>query len=469
MKRKVISVMLVSAMAATLLAGCGSSSSGDSTTEGSAAAETESSGDSGDKTTLTITFRDEGDGADGSLYKWFMEAYETYPNKDSVELDIQYITASEGDYFAKVELALADESTAPDIVCEDTFYLPSDVAAGYLTNLDDYIAEWDDWDNFYENTKDAAAYDGSVYGIPYSGDTRALLYNRSVLEEAGVIAEGEDWAPSTWQDILDACELIKTNTDSLPFWCNGGTVSGEATSMQTYEMIYYGTGEQLYEDDNWIVSSDAILDSLTFIQTLYDEGYASTDYIFDSEASNNVVDNYFPTGDIAIILNGVWVLSDYKDNGATPWDNYGEEIGVAAMPTQYGDGDEYVTMSGGWTLAIPELSDEKDAAWDFIEWCMNYDNYLISVEYTGNLSTRSDVAEDPAYCEEPLIAEFTDLMQYAYYRPHTDEYSTVTTYIQTMVEAVSSGTDPQDAMDDFKTSVINALDTTYGTSNYVEK
>jgi multiple sugar transport system substrate-binding protein len=422
-----------------------------------------------EKTTLTITYRDEGNGEENALYKWLTQAYESYPNKDSVDLDIQYITASEGDYFAKVELALASEDTAPDIVCEDTFYLPSDVAAGYLTNLDDYVANWEDWSNFYENTKDAAALDGSVYGIPYSGDTRGLIYNRSVLEAAGVIAEGEDWAPTTWQEILDACELIKNNTDALPFWCNGGTVSGEATSLQTFEMIYYGTGEQLYEDGNWVVSSDNMLAALEFISTLYENGYASEDYIYDTESSDNVVNNYLPSGEIAIILNGNWIFGNYKESGASPWETYGDDLGFAAMPTMDGSGQGFVTMSGGWALAIPEMSDEKDAAWDFIEWAMNYDNYMNCVTYTGNLSTRSDIAEDPSYASAPFVAEATELLEYVYYRPHTDEYSTITTYIPVMVEAVSSGAEtPEDAMAEYKQSVINALENTYGTDNYVD-
>ena len=490
MKRKMVSGLLVLAMAATMLAGCGGSSSGDSASGDSASADSGESTDaaaesdggeaesdgaeadssSGEKTTLTITYRDEGNGENNPLYKWLTESYESYPDKDSVDLDIQYITASEGDYFAKVELALSSEDTAPDIVCEDTFYLPSDVAAGYLTNLDDYVASWDDWSNFYENTKDAGAYDGSVYGIPYSGDTRGLIYNRAVLEEAGVIAEGEDWAPKNWDEILDACKLIKENTDSLPFWCNGGTVSGEATSMQTFEMIYYVTGEQLFEDGNWIVSSDKMKESLEFIDTLYKEGYASEDYIYDTESSDNVVQNYLPSGEIAIVLNGNWVFSNYKEDGSSPFEGYGEKLGFAAMPTQDGSGQGYVTMSGGWTLAIPEKADQKDAAWKFIEWAMSYDNYKKCVNYTGNLSTRSDMAEDEEYASSPFITEATELLEYSYYRPQTDEYSTITTYIPVMVEAVSSGSSsPEDAMAEYKQSVINALENTYGTDNYLDK
>lgn len=446
MKKKIVSAMLVAAMAASLLAGCGS---GDSASDGSDG--------SGGATKLTVTWRDEGTGEDNPLYKWFSQAYESYADKDKIELDYQYITASEGDYFAKVALSLQDESTAPDIVCEDTFYLPSDVTAGNLTNLDDYVADWEDWGNFYENTKDAAAMDGSVYGIPYSGDTRGLIYNKDVFEAAGLDA---DWQPTTWQEILDTCQELKDyyGDDVIPFWCNSGQVSGEATSMQTYEMLLYGTGEEVYEDGKFVVSSDAIEDTLTFIQTLYEEGYATTDLIYDTESSDNVVNNYLPEGKVAIVLNGNWVFSNYTENGTSPWEEYADKLGFAAMPTQDGSGQGFVTMSGGWALAIPELSDEKDAAWDFVQWLMSYDNYLNCVTYTGNLSTRSDVAEDEAYTTTPFNDIATSFMEYAKYRPHTDTYQTVTTYIQSMVESVAAGeSTPEDAMEKYKSDVISAV------------
>lgn len=86
--------------------------------------------------------------------------------------------------------------------------------------------------------KEVVTTDGKVYGIPYCTDTRGLWYNREILTTAGVIAEGEDWQPKTWDDILDACAKIKDKCpDVVPFWCNSGVATGEATSMQTYEMI----------------------------------------------------------------------------------------------------------------------------------------------------------------------------------------------------------------------------------------
>ncbi len=468
MIKKALSIAMALTMAASL-AGCGSSST--TATDGAASKSAESAGTAsstadGAKTKLTMTWRDEGNGEQNPLYQWFTQAYETYPDKDKIELDFQYITASEGDYFAKVALALQSEDTAPDIVCEDTFYLPSDVAAGNLTNLDEYVNSWEDWTGgkFYENVKSGVTADGSVYAVPYTADSRGIWFNKEVFAKAGL---PEDWTPKTWQDILDACKTIKEKCpDVIPFWCNAGTISGEATSMQTYEELLYGTGEEVYEDGKWVTSSDNILKSLNFINDLFTNDYATADLIYDAESSDNVVNNYLPEGKVAMMLNGYWITGNYKETGSAPWADYAEKLGYAEMPTSEGQEPGNITMSGGWTLAIPSLSDEKDAAWDFIKWCMNYDNYLNAVQLQGVLSTRSDVAADEVYSAQPFVQQATDFLEYAYYRPQNDQYTKVTTYIQTMVENVASGSlTPEDAMAQYKSDVENAV----GAENCVDK
>lgn len=109
---------------------------------------------------------------------WLKESYEAWDGKDQVELNLAPITGSESDYYTKVALQLADANTCPDIVFEDTFQLPSDVSAGYLTNLDSYVADYEAWNDgtYYDSLKaGSTAADGSVYGIPFCTDTFGSL------------------------------------------------------------------------------------------------------------------------------------------------------------------------------------------------------------------------------------------------------------------------------------------------------
>ena len=53
---------------------------------------------------------------------------------------------------------MQDDSQCGDLEYEDTFQLTSDAAAGYLANLDDYLADYDAWNDgksYVEATKAA--------------------------------------------------------------------------------------------------------------------------------------------------------------------------------------------------------------------------------------------------------------------------------------------------------------------------
>ena len=192
-----------------------------------------------------------------------------------ITVELEPIVADEGDYATKLALMQQSPDTAPDVFYEDTFRVRSDVDAGYLLNLDDHLAEWDDWEQFNEGAKEAGrADDGSIYAVPLGTDTRGIWYSKSVLEAAGVELP---WEPKTWDEILDAARQVKAATpDKVAFNVYSGKPAGEGSVMQGFGMLMYGTDDVLYEadDQKWVTGSQGFIDSLEFIETLYGEGLA---------------------------------------------------------------------------------------------------------------------------------------------------------------------------------------------------
>ncbi|MCM2998967.1 MULTISPECIES: ABC transporter substrate-binding protein [Paenibacillus] len=459
------------------IAGCSSGSGGTKTAEpGTDTTTTTTTGNTGSsgegtaktKTTISITYRDDGIGEKGTFYKWLKELSESYPNKD-VEIKPTPIQASEGDYFAKVALALKSKDTAPDIVTEDTFILNSDASAGYLEPLDDKVKAWEDWTNgsFIEAMKKGVtASDGKVYGVPYNTDSRGLWYNKEIFKQAGL---PEDWQPKTWDDVLNAARTIKEKTkDVVPIWMNMGKATGEATSMQTYEMLLYGTGERLYDNDTskWIIKSQGIIDALTFIQTVNKEKLGPPlSKVLNGQAGNTASREYLPKGKLAISLDGSWITGNYFDTGAAPWPEYKDVLGFAPMPTSKGQDPGSITLAGGWALSIPSNAQHKDEAWDFIKYALNKDNTKKLVIASGNITVRADVAKDPEYTAQPFNGIATEYLQHAEFRPAQDKYPEVSTQIQTMVESVATGTSPADAAKKYAQDVTRIV----GEDHIVEK
>jgi len=122
-------------------------------------------------------------------------------------VNLQPIVASENDYYTKLELSMRSPRTSPDLAYEDTFLINSDIAAGYLTPLDDKLSSWADWSQFKPNAKLAAqALDGKTYGVPDGTDVRAIWYNKKLFAKAGLPTA---WQPKTWDDIISAAKTIK--------------------------------------------------------------------------------------------------------------------------------------------------------------------------------------------------------------------------------------------------------------------
>ncbi len=138
--------------------------------------------------------------------------------KDQVEADqpgkkveLVPIEADSNGYFTKLALMNQSGSEAPDVMYEDSFMVKTDADAGYLAPLDDYLAEWPDWDQYLDNAKEAGqGTDGKTYGVSLSTDTRAIWFNKEIFAQAGL---DPNWQPKDWAEILETAETIK---DKVP-------------------------------------------------------------------------------------------------------------------------------------------------------------------------------------------------------------------------------------------------------------
>ncbi len=448
--KKSILVLLGLVSATALLVGCGGGSK-----------ESDKAKKDSDVTEIKITWRNTGE--HDKMNKFLTEEFIPKFEKENPDIKVvpSSITASEGDYFSKVALSMQSESTAPDVVAEDTFMLNSDANAGYLTPLDDYVSEWDEWDNYTENLKSGVmGQDGKLYAIPGTSDSRGLWYNKNVFKKAGL---PEDWQPSNWEEIIEAAEKIKKNVpDVVPFAMGVAKANGESVSMQTFEMLLYGTKDTLFDTETrkWHVASEGIIDSLKFIDDIYNQKKLgpSLSIAMNSNYGSVMFQDKFPNDQAGIILDGFWSSGNWTETGATPVDNMTERFGFAAMPTQHGEEPKTTTMSGGWAWSIPAKAKNKEASWRVLQALGGKEEQAKRAIAEGNLTVRDDSATMKEYIEQPFIKEATDFLKNAHFRPADDKYPNVSIEIQSMVEAVATGSKtPEEAAKDYETNVTRIV------------
>jgi multiple sugar transport system substrate-binding protein len=395
-----------------------------------------------DTSKITVTYKQIGG---EPVYQEFLGAAKTEFEKANpgITVNLQPITAADSDYLTRLQLQMRSPRTSPDLVYEDTFQINSDIEAGYLRPLDDQLNAWPDWQQFSETAKGAAkALDGKTYGVPDGTDTRGLWFNKEIFAKAGLPT---DWQPKTWDDVLSAARTIKAKVPGvIPFNIFSGKGVGEAASIQGFEMLLYGTADTLYDlpSRKWVLGSKGFTDSLQFVNRVYTEQLGPTAaQSLDPNFQYKVAQQLLPKGQLAIDLDGSWVSHNWLPGNASPWPRWDSVLGTAAMPTQTGQAPGRVSMSGGWTWAIPKNAANPDKAWEFVKLISDREHHVKFDIVNTQIPVRTDVAKDPRYlAANPTNGFFSSLVPVTHYRPAYALYPRISTEIQVAMESVMTGT-----------------------------
>ncbi|MGI5428699.1 extracellular solute-binding protein [Streptomyces sp. CA-179760] len=404
-------------------------------------------GSGSDPDTVKISFKQSTDNSvkvmDTYLADIKKQFEKAHPGK---KVELVPIKAPDSEYYTKLQQMLRSPKTAPDLVYEDTFLINSDITSGYLKPLDPYLAKWPDWDEFIDTAKAAAkGEDGKTYGVPDGTDTRGLWFDKDIFKKAGLPA---DWQPKTWNDVLTAARTIKRKAPgTIPLNIYTGKPVGEAATMQTFEMLLYGTNDgttdPLYDKSSkkWIAGGQGFKDALSFVETVYKEklGPDVSDAL-DPNVMTRVRGEWLPQGRLGIALDGSWLPQDWLSGSGHEWPEWSQKLGLAAMPTQHGQAPGKVSMSGGWTWSIPAKAGNPDLAFEFIKTMQTKDNAQKWYVANSGIAVRGDVAKDPAYATaQPGIKFFTDLVANTHYRPAYPAYPKVSVAVQEAMEGVTTG------------------------------
>ncbi|MDO5728990.1 MAG: extracellular solute-binding protein [Actinomycetaceae bacterium] len=402
-----------------------------------------SSSSSGGDNTIRVVFWDSGSSSAKANQQIIENAKASFEQENAdFNVEIVPVKAGEGDYATKLALQYRSESTAPDVIYEDTYRLGSDAAAGYLAPIDEYLADWDEWKQYPEAVhQGATGMDGKLYGIPVDTDTRGIWYNKEVLEAAGVDVP---WQPQTWDEVLDVARKIKSSQpDVLPMNIYAGKVLAEASSMQGFEMLLYGTDDPLYNLDTnkWVVGSDGFKASLAFLDTVMKEKLGPTPQnLGDTAWSQTIYTSYMPDNKIGFSIDGSWVPGNWVEGAEAEWPEWVDRVGWAAMPTQKGQQPGQTSMSGGWVYSMGANAKNKDKVFEFMTHLMNYENSLYYSVQNQSVAVRDDVAAAPEFAESnPAIPFFAELTKVTHFRPSSEDYESISNEIQMATEKIING------------------------------
>ena len=290
MKKKVVSVLLVAAMTATMVAGCGSKGS-------NSASGTEGSGD--DKWSGTITVWSPQEDQDTGWLSKECEAFnEAHPEWD---ITFKYGVCAEGDVKTTVT---QDVKKAADVYMLANDNIPDLVAANALAELGGSYLE-DVQANNSESIASSVTYNDQLVAFPFSSNTWFMYYDKSVFSEDDI--------------------------KSLDTMLEKGKVSFPLSNSWYIQAFYVGNGCSLFGDGT---EADKGVDFGG------DKAAAVTNYLVDLAANSNFINDAdgaglagLRDGSVNAVFSGTWDAEAVKEA-------LGDNMGVAALPTFTLDGKE---------------------------------------------------------------------------------------------------------------------------------
>lgn len=342
----------------------------------------------------------------------------------------------------------------PDVFSVSAEAMPELVEAGLILPLTDYVAGWEDWNNFPSGMQLMGSLNDTPYAVMYVTDTRVLFYRTDVFEQAGLPVP---WQPTSWEEIFAAAEQIKTNVpDVIPMMVESGTIWGEGTTIDGFFMLFKGAGGELIDpaDGKWIVESPAILEAFQFYERMFGEGYALPEPFMEPEPWVFYLQEGIAQGKVGmgVVVSVLWDLVA-PDSTWAPIENRDEVLAWTPMPAREPgagvNGWDFVGMGGGWGWAIGAGTANPELAWEFVQYMSTAENISRYIDGVGGVPSRSD-AETSDF--NMAIAE--QVLPYQSFRPGDANYPRVSEQIQIATERILLGeATAEEAMTQFAAAV----------------
>lgn len=373
MKKKVLSVLLVAAMAATMVAGCGDSDNGGTQTGGSTGGSGSDEGETKDVSLTVMGPAEDLDDAQGAWLKTQCEAFnEAHPEWN---ITFEYVTCSEAD--AK-DTILQDPAAAADVYMFANDQLTALIDAGAIAKLGGTAAEYVTTSNS-EAMAATVIWEGEVYAVPYTSNTWFMYYDKRVFSE---------------DDVKSLDTMLEKGKVSFPF-DNGWYL---AAFYAANGCTFYGDGT---EADAGIDFSDEKATPVTeYIVNLF----ANANFVMDNN-DGSVGLAGLKDGSINAYFNGNW-------NYDAVVESLGEEnVGVATLPTISIDGadKQLKAFLGSKAIGVNPNCEDQEVAVALAAYLGSEESQLSHFELRGQAPVNTALATNDAVAADPVAAAMADV------------------------------------------------------------
>ncbi len=430
--KKLISLLLVLAMALTLVA-CGGDKPAETKAPDAAPAPTEAPASSeapasGEKVSVNMIAAQYGN----ETAAWWAD-FVTKFEAEHENIDLTVDVVSWNDIYTVVNTRIAN-GEAPDLLNIDVF---ADYQAdGLLLPAKEWVSE-ETYAKFFDSFLAESIVDDTVWAVPDLASARALYYNADILKAAGVEV------PKTWEELRTVCEAIKKyDANIYPWGVDMTTDEGQAC------FAYYAWnngGGFVDADGNWTLNSAENVEAVEFITGLVKDGLTNTDPTTETRYD---LQDMFAAGKVAMMIGPNQISKYCESNGTvnyaiaplpTNGDKPGASVGVMDRIMCFAEDGRSEAELAAITTVVDAFYDDQP----YSEWVLMED--FLPATSTGN---------ELCAAADPGMATWIDVIGSAKFYPAAKaEWADVKQGVIDVQQQVLLGGNAQELLDELQAEI----------------
>ncbi len=313
------------------------------------------------------------------------------------DIDLEWVILEENVLRQRLTTDIAANSGQFDVMTIGMYEAPIWGGNSWLEPMNNLPASYD-VDDIFASVKGGLSHDGTLYALPFYGESSMTYYRKDLFEKAGLTMPSEP----TWEQVRGfAQKLHDPSKEQYGICLRGKAGWGENMALVTTMVNAFG-GRWFDMDWNAQLETPEWKNAINFYVDLLGN------YGPPGASSNGFNENLalFNTGKCAMWVDATVAGSFVTDATQS---QVPDKVGFAAAPMQ-------VTSKGSgwlwaWALAIPVSSDAKDGAREFITWATSKEYSDLVAEKHGIAAippgTRKSTYENEEYLEAAEFASMT--------------------------------------------------------------
>ena len=319
-----------------------------------------------------------------------IEELSTVFEEQHPDIDVNFVILPENELRDRVTQDIATESGQYDIVTIGTYEVPIWAENGWLAQLDEYAGEGDyDVDDLLPPVRQALTYEDGLYAVPFYGESSFLMYRKDLFEEAGLTMPDRP----TWDQVAEFAAALDDEENNVAGICLRG-LPGWGEVLAPLNTVILTFGGRWY-DENWNahLADPETKEAIQFyVDLVRDYGEPGAPNAGFSECLTAL-----GQGNAAMWYDATVAAATLEDPSSS---EVAGQLGYVQAPTMETDQSGWLWA---WSLALPETSQKKDAAWEFMSWATSKEYIRLVGEELGWArvppGSRTSTYEIPEYQE----------------------------------------------------------------------